>query len=134
MGYLIYVVVKFACYAGWCWVGLRLCRPASATLLGSAGFGLLRLLIGILAGVSIFLAANSSPSCPVLALKALLASIRVNPLAPLFSYDGKRPASRSQFLSRFKKKLTGRVENVESFWPQFQTWRRSVFIRCRLGY
>jgi hypothetical protein len=55
MAYLIYVLVKLACYAGWCWLGLRLWRPASATPLRAFGFGLLRLAIGVGFGVAIFI-------------------------------------------------------------------------------
>lgn len=59
MAYLLYVVVKFACYAGWCWLGLRLWRPAKATVFHAARFGALRLGIGIFFGVVIFFAAGA---------------------------------------------------------------------------
>ena len=34
---------------------------------------------------------------------------------PLFSYDFHQPASRSQFISRFKKKLQGHVDDIKAF-------------------
>ena len=54
MTYLIYVLVKLLGYAAWCWLGLRVWRPEAATLWPSLGFGVLRLIIGVVAGVSIF--------------------------------------------------------------------------------
>jgi hypothetical protein len=54
MAYLIYVLAKLAGYTGWCWLGLRFWRPGSAAPLPALRFGVLRLLIGIVAGVSIF--------------------------------------------------------------------------------
>jgi hypothetical protein len=59
--YLFYVLVKFACYAAWCWLGLRLWQPASSTLGRAAAFGLLRLAIGVAAGVSIFIVIRAEP-------------------------------------------------------------------------
>lgn len=58
--YLLYVAVKLACYCGWCWLALRLWRPAEATVLRSAGFGFLRLCIGIVFGVVIFFASGAT--------------------------------------------------------------------------
>jgi hypothetical protein len=67
-------------------------------------------------GVSIYLATNNSPSCPVAALLSLLTSSRPkSPSSPLFSYDFVKPASRAQFISRFKKKLSLIVNDVKSF-------------------
>jgi hypothetical protein len=54
VAYLIYIVVKLAAYSSWCWLGLRLWRPGSATVLRAGAFGLLRLVIGVLAGATIF--------------------------------------------------------------------------------
>src|SRR5262249_7249631 len=54
MDYLFYVAVKFVCYVAWCWLGLRIWRLEAATLLRVSGFGLLRLAIGVVAGISIF--------------------------------------------------------------------------------
>jgi hypothetical protein len=54
MADLIYILVKLVCYTGWCWLGLRLWRPASATPLRGFGLGVLRLAIGVVFGVAIF--------------------------------------------------------------------------------
>lgn len=62
MTYLIYVVVKFVCYTAWCWVGLRLWLPGSATPSRAAVFGLLRLAIGVVAGLTIFLLVRTDSS------------------------------------------------------------------------
>src|SRR4030088_858386 len=61
MAYIIYVVVKLACYIAWCWLGLRLWRPESATLWHAVPFGILRLLIGVVAGVCIFFLVPAHP-------------------------------------------------------------------------
>ena len=67
-------------------------------------------------GVSIFLAANSSMSCPVTALKLLVKSAKyTSSSSPLFSFDHKNPASRAQFLSRFKSKLSTCNIDASSF-------------------
>ena len=54
MAYLIYVVVKIVCYMGWAGLGLRLLQPTVPTFWRAARYGLLRLGIGIVAGISIF--------------------------------------------------------------------------------
>lgn len=61
MAYVIYVLVKLACYSAWCWLGLRIWHPDSATPLRAAKFGILRLAIGIFAGVSIFILVHPDP-------------------------------------------------------------------------
>jgi hypothetical protein len=53
---LVYVAVKLISYIAWCWFGLRFWRVGSASLIKAAGLGALRLAIGIIFGVSIFLA------------------------------------------------------------------------------
>jgi hypothetical protein len=55
MAYLVYVLVKLACYTAWVWLGLRLWRPDSATPLRAMSFGVLRLVIGVMFGVGIFI-------------------------------------------------------------------------------
>jgi len=60
MTYLLYVLVKLACYIGWCWFGLHLWRPGDASPLKSVGFGFLRLGIGIMFGTIIFFAAGAT--------------------------------------------------------------------------
>jgi hypothetical protein len=58
MELLAYVAVKFTAYVAWCGVGVALFRPESSNKLRAAlGFGLLRLLLGIVFGVSLFLGA-----------------------------------------------------------------------------
>jgi hypothetical protein len=54
MAYLIYVVVKLACYSAWCWLGLRLWQPDAARPMRAAVFGFRRLAIGVVAGICIF--------------------------------------------------------------------------------
>jgi hypothetical protein len=54
MAYGFYVLVKLAVYTAWCWLGLRLWRPAPVW--SALGFGTLRLGIGVMFGVAIFLA------------------------------------------------------------------------------
>lgn len=61
MGYAFYVAVKLIAYVGWCWYGLRLWRPASATLPKAVRLGAVRLVIGIGVGVVIFLAFSTGP-------------------------------------------------------------------------
>ena len=61
MSYLLYVVVKFLCYTAWCWLGLWLRHRDGATFLRASGFGLFRLGIGIVAGLSIFFLATVRP-------------------------------------------------------------------------
>jgi hypothetical protein len=56
MSYVIYVLIKLAFYSAWCWVGLRLWRPNEASWSKAGGFGILRLAIGVLFGVTIFFA------------------------------------------------------------------------------
>src|SRR4051794_7624838 len=56
MAYAIYVLVKFAAYAAWCWLGLAILRPAPGRWLDAVGLGVLRLAVGVLFGVAIFLA------------------------------------------------------------------------------
>ena len=54
MQYVIYVLIKLACYTVWCWLGLRLWQTTSSGWRAATGFGLLRLGIGTVFGVSIF--------------------------------------------------------------------------------
>lgn len=61
MQYLIYVLIKLALYTGWCWVGLRLLRPNAPGWGKATGLGILRLAIGVLFGVSIFIAIPAQP-------------------------------------------------------------------------
>jgi hypothetical protein len=55
MAYFLYIAVKLICYIAWCWVGLRVWRVSSARFIRAAGFGTLRLAIGVAFGLVIFL-------------------------------------------------------------------------------
>jgi hypothetical protein len=61
MAYAIYVLVKFAAYAAWCWLGLTIWRPATVRWSKALGLGLLRLAIGVVFGVAIFFAVPAQP-------------------------------------------------------------------------
>jgi len=61
MAYLIYVVVKLACYTAWSCLGLRILQPGMPTFWRAAEYGALRLGIGIVAGVSIFFLVTVHP-------------------------------------------------------------------------
>lgn len=61
MIYALYVLVKFFSYTAWCWFGLWLWRRDAATLQRASGLGLLRLAIGVVAGLSIFFLATVRP-------------------------------------------------------------------------
>jgi hypothetical protein len=53
MIYLLYVAVKLLAYSAWCWVGLRWLRN-SGSISAAAGYGIVRLFVGIVFGVVIF--------------------------------------------------------------------------------
>lgn len=55
MQYVIYILIKLAFYTAWCWVGLRVWQPNSSGWGKATGFGLLRLAIGVVFGVAIFI-------------------------------------------------------------------------------
>lgn len=55
MQYVIYVLIKLAFYTAWCWVGLRLWQPSWSRWRNATAFGVLRLIIGVVFGVAIFL-------------------------------------------------------------------------------
>lgn len=59
-------------------------------------------------GTHIYVSANSSPTCPVTSMQAmiLLAPFNWSTSSPLFSLDGIRPISRTMFLSRVRKILS----------------------------
>ncbi|MSR63503.1 MAG: hypothetical protein EXS08_13760 [Planctomycetes bacterium] len=55
-----YLVLKAAAYCTWCWVGVRVFRPERAAKLGlGVGLGVLRMLLGLVFGVGIFLAGGA---------------------------------------------------------------------------
>ena len=61
MAYLIYVLIKLAFYTAWCWVGLRLWQPNSPRWRKATAFGVLRLAIGVVFGVTIFITMPAQP-------------------------------------------------------------------------
>ena len=61
MQYLIYVLIKLACYTAWCWLGLRLWQPNAPVGRKAPVFGVLRLAIGVFFGVVIFFSAGAQP-------------------------------------------------------------------------
>jgi len=77
--YPVYVVVKYICYSLWCYCGLRVLCVASS-LKSAAGFGFLRLLLGVGFGVGIFMAGGmlhlDVPAHPVVMYLAIYAPIR----------------------------------------------------------
>jgi len=58
LGYVVYVTTKITAYASWCYLGVRLFDPARTQLAGIAAiYGFARFLLGLVAGIGIFLAA-----------------------------------------------------------------------------
>ena len=58
MGFVAYLLTKFAAYSGWCFVGLGWFDPSrEGRVRGSLFYGFLRLLMGVFFGMAIFLAA-----------------------------------------------------------------------------
>src|ERR1700758_757249 len=76
MQYLIYVLIKLAFYAGWCWLALRLWRPTPSWS-KATGFGLLRLAIGVVFGVTIFIAVPVQPDDALWKYLAIYTPVRL---------------------------------------------------------
>ena len=74
---LLYVAVKLIAYIAWCWLGLRLWRVGSATLISAIALGSLRLAIGVVFGVTIFLAGPISDEHLIWKYIAIYAPVRV---------------------------------------------------------
>ena len=55
MAYIIYVLIKLAFYTAWCWLGLHLWLPGPPRWRKATVLGILRLAIGIVFGVTIFI-------------------------------------------------------------------------------
>jgi hypothetical protein len=53
--FFTYVAVKYAAYAAWCFLGIRLLRGVTPPLSSALGLGFVRLLLGIFFGIAIFL-------------------------------------------------------------------------------
>ncbi len=59
--FVVYIAVKYVAYAGWCVLGVKWLDPTRRSPICSGlGLGLARLLIGTVAGVSIFLVGGMS--------------------------------------------------------------------------
>lgn len=77
MAYLIYVLIKLAFYTGWCWVGLRLWQPNASRWGRASAFGVLRLLIGVLFGVTIFFVTPVQPQDVLWKYLAIYSPVRL---------------------------------------------------------
>ena len=68
-------------------------------------------------GTTIYVASNSSPSCPVSAMHQMITRLpfTAHHSSPLFSLDGYHPISRYVFLKRVRKHLTVSGFNAEEF-------------------
>lgn len=77
MATLLYVAVKLIVYIDWCWDGLRIWGVASASFVRAAIFGVLRLTIGVVFGVAIFLSGPIQPEHLVRKYIAIYAPVRM---------------------------------------------------------
>ncbi|MCI0487394.1 MAG: hypothetical protein L0229_12440 [Blastocatellia bacterium] len=58
MELVLYILIKYAAYTLWCYLGVAVLKPVLKNRLGRAfGYGLIRLLMGIFFGIAIFFAA-----------------------------------------------------------------------------
>jgi hypothetical protein len=91
--YLIYVIVKYAAYSTWCYVGLRMLR-GRGSVRAALGFGFARFGLGIVFGISLFLFAGifvhlDMPQHPVLAYFATYVPIRFVEWAIMTAWIGR---------------------------------------------
>ena len=77
MAYLFYIAVKLISYIAWCWVALRLWEASSTSLIRAAGFGILRLAIGVAFGLAIFFAVPTQPENVMWKYVAIYAPVRM---------------------------------------------------------
>ena len=77
MAYLFYIAVKLISYIAWCWVALRLWEASSTSLIRAAGFGILRLAIGVAFGLAIFFAVPTQPENVMGKYVAIYAPVRM---------------------------------------------------------
>lgn len=81
VGFLAYLLTKFAAYSGWCYVGLRWFDPSrKRKARGSLFYGFLRLLMGVCFGMGIFLAAltmNNAVKNSILTYFVIYVPVRV---------------------------------------------------------
>lgn len=77
MAYVLYVAVKLIFYIAWCWFGLRLWRASSSSLITAAGFGILRLAIGVVFGIVIFVLVRTQPEDVLWKYIAIYVPVRI---------------------------------------------------------
>lgn len=81
VGFLAYLLTKFAAYTGWCYVGLRWFDPSGKRKArASLFYGFLRLLMGMFFGMGIFLAAltmNNAVKNSILTYFVIYVPVRV---------------------------------------------------------
>jgi len=69
---LLYAVVKFVAYSGWCYLGLSLIYPGAARVTFAMKLGALRWLLGLLFGIAAFMFMGSISSDAVAKTYVLL--------------------------------------------------------------
>lgn len=81
VGFLAYLLTKFAAYSGWCYLGLRWFDPSRQRKARvSLFYGVLRLLMGVFFGMGIFLAAltmNNAVKDSILTYFVIYVPVRV---------------------------------------------------------
>jgi hypothetical protein len=99
--FLVYVAVKFAAYAGWCFVGLRWLGSGPVRLRSALGAGVVRLLLGVFFGLGIFLAGGSMhlsvPQHPWMSYFAVYAPVRWVEWSIMSLLVDKKPHSAGSF-------------------------------------
>jgi hypothetical protein len=99
MGYALYVAVKLISYVAWCWFGLRLWRTGSASLIKSAGFGILRLGIGVAFGLVIFFLVQAQPEDVLWKYVAIYLPVRMVEWLIMALIIGRKSGRQSAFNS-----------------------------------
>jgi hypothetical protein len=106
--FLLYLVVKYAAYTGWCYVGIRWLGARPATLRSALGAGLVRLLLGVFFGLGIFLMGGSlhwnMPRYPWLSYLAVYAPVRWVEWSILSLVVAGRPHSFGTFVFGFSRR------------------------------
>ena len=77
MAYLDYVAVKLLSYMAWCWLALWLWRTERVSLSNVVAFGALRLAIGVVFGVTIFLIVPAQPEDVLWKYIVIYAPVRI---------------------------------------------------------
>jgi hypothetical protein len=100
--FLVYVAVKLAAYTGWCCVGLRWLDGSVPRFRSALGAGVVRLLLGVLFGLGIFLAGGSMhlnvPQHPWISYFAVYVPVRWVEWSIMSLLVGKGPHSFTSFL------------------------------------